>query len=176
MGLFKRRDKAGAFMLQRAAEGNPRAAAMVDLRRAAGVTDEDLLTWWGFSDAHRKRTSEAHKTFQVGIYLAHKDEGHTEAEAVDHARRNYPTYTMAEHIYDEGNLRRLLIAAYPTLQAGGDALTVGVWSSKIPHRARDQLAEPVDLGVERGPLGNDRPRRRVHAPIALAGASGWATR
>lgn len=100
MGFLKRRKikNAGVYILEQAAAGNARATEILEPRYADGVTDDDLIGWFAYSDKQRDAMMEAHHAFLAAIYLQQRDEGASEEAATEYAHRHYPNFLAPEKI------------------------------------------------------------------------------
>jgi hypothetical protein len=94
MGLFRSKQTRGDAVLEALATGkaNPQTRALFQAVRADGVTDDDIRTWWNFSDAHQRKTAEAHSVLTTAVYLAKTEEGAGEEDAVAYSLRSQPCF------------------------------------------------------------------------------------
>ncbi|MHB8466834.1 MAG: hypothetical protein ACYDD7_18615 [Acidimicrobiales bacterium] len=90
--------KRGDALLKQYQSGraDPNLVALIDGRKAEGVTDEDFRRWYNLSDAAQKRALETMQVFKVAMYLAEKERTGDEAAAIAYALRNYPCYGPPE--------------------------------------------------------------------------------
>jgi hypothetical protein len=102
-GMLRRRPKAGDVILDMANAGTEPWSTYVKIRRASGVTDDDFRAWLNLSDKERELTVKMHLTARMTFYLAHKERGFSEEEAVAFCLRTYVNFRDTE-VDEDGRL------------------------------------------------------------------------
>lgn len=96
--LLRRKRNAADLMLMAATEGNRDAEAWLAVRRADGVTDDDLKDWWGRSDRKREKIGREIRAGTNLVYIVRRREGDTDAEAKHHTGRHFVAFGSAETV------------------------------------------------------------------------------
>ena len=79
-------------MLKRAAKGDPKACRIVEVCRADGCTDSDILQWRNFTRDERVQVlANEHNTRRVA-YEAACAAGMSDADAIQHVLARFPEY------------------------------------------------------------------------------------